>query len=176
MIEYNVACIKSRKSIEIATYHGICILMYIFSYIQISACCRNGIFKCHKKRHHKRDRTLGKKSGQPKEWASPKIKCKISEHCSAKIDIPVPKELSASYGSVRNNVKRNLLYIIITVIEKRHSSLDKNRKYSDHIHKVCTKEHYHRYIPAFFRNFLLSICSIQTSFQNNLLYNKNYST
>ena len=148
MIEDDVTGIKARKRIEISPKHGIDILVDIPSHIEKRAACSHCVLDSHKKRHQIGNCLLREGNRYPEERTSPEVKRKCAGHGAAQIHVPVPEKLSIPHSPVSQNIERDLLNIVVSVIKERQPSFDQDRKNGKNIHQKGAHEHDNQRIPC----------------------------
>ena len=132
VLEHDVACLESGERIQKRPRQRIQMIPLRQIPADITVRCQGcdaGLDR-HNHRHQIRKLLLLKGIGQPEKRTAHNIKREVTDQCAAQIQIPVPKEFTVSDGTVRQNVKRHLLYIVIAVKEKEPVIPEKNRKHT----------------------------------------------
>ena len=104
-------------------------------------CERCPVLERHQKRKNVRDRLLREQAGQPEERAAPQIKREGAAHARAEVDLRIPEQHAVSHSSCCKNVKRNLLYVVVAVIEEISAVINNKREYRYQVQQYSGEKH-----------------------------------
>ena len=118
MLEYDIAGLEAGKRVEKASDQRPCPVPDLPFDPGIRRHHGSPVSERHDKGEDVRNGLLRERDRQPEKRASPQIKRHAPAHTASQIYIGIPEKAAASDGPVRKDIKRHLLYIVITVVEE----------------------------------------------------------
>ena len=121
------------------------------SYISEGSYHRGSVAKGHDKRKHVRDHLLAERDRQPEKGTAPQIERHTPAHTASEVDVRIPEKAAAADCSVRQYIKRDLLDVVVPVIEKDSAVIYQKGKDRCQIQQRSSREQ--QYILKYVRTF-----------------------
>ena len=141
MVEENIVYLEAGECIQQCSGKSSLLSADESAYVDVCGEGGDTMFQRQKEGHRIRDGTPRKQYGQPEKRASCEIEGIRRQQVGTEVGVPVPAELTASYGIIYEAVERYLLSVIVAVVDES-SFLAYHEGYEGDHHDSESKQKY----------------------------------
>ena len=118
VVEENIVCLKARKCIQQTADNRKIFISHEFSYVCVCGCGGKGVFQAEQRSHKERHNFSRERDSQPEERTSEEVERIRTEEVCTEVRSPIPHKFSRPYDIMSVHIERNLLGIIVAVVNQ----------------------------------------------------------